>query len=88
MSPNLNRTFPVHISMDHHTYNMNRFLLTFIIDNNSSLQSIFVFSCFKEICKDKKKEHPIFRFYRCEMGWEGTELKKLRKNSNNNHKKS
>ena len=73
MSPNLNRTFPVHISMDHHTYNMNRFLLTFIIDN--SLQSIFF--CFKEICKDKKKEHPIFRFFRCEMG--RGELKKLRK---------
>ena len=38
----LSHPFPVHISMDHHTYNMNRFLLTFIIDNNS-LQSIFRF---------------------------------------------
>ena len=55
MSPNLNRTFPVHISMDHHTYNMNRFLLTFIIDNNSSLQSIFVFPVSKKFVKTKKK---------------------------------
>lgn len=59
----LSHPFPVHISMDHHTYNMNRFLLTFIIDNNS-LQSIFRFFVFKKegVFRDKKSNQ-VFRFF-------------------------
>jgi len=53
----LSHPFPVHISMDHHTYNMNRFLLTFIIDNNC-LQSIFRFLF------NYKKEGIVFRDFK------------------------
>lgn len=77
MSPQFKSyTFPVHISMDHHTYNMNRFLLTFIIDN--SLQSIF-FSVSKKFVKTKKKNIQSLDFLDVKYWGEGRRAEKVEK---------